>query len=149
MLIDSYELEQAVIDSDIPARMSASLATLHVTGLGVLADGLRKPIAVEKPLLGPKDWSGITFGAYRSNVASQAITALGAHQSEAIGSRRDEALDSRELQGFEFNLLGYQLNNLWKRAPYVTANVNLWPQTLVSSGIPIGLPGSLRSSVAG
>jgi TRAP-type C4-dicarboxylate transport system substrate-binding protein len=136
MLIDSYELEQAVIDSDIPARMSASLDALHVTGLGVLADGLRKPIAVEKPLLGPNDWSGITFGAYRSNVASRAITALGAHQSEAIGSRRDEGLDSGEIQGFEMNLLGYQRINLSKRAPYVTANVNLWPQMLAVIGNP-------------
>jgi TRAP-type C4-dicarboxylate transport system substrate-binding protein len=141
MLIDSYELEQAVIDSDISARMLGSLDTLHVTGLGVLAGGLRKPIAVEKPLLGPSDWSGITFGAYRSNVASEAITALGAQQSEVIGYRRDEALDSRELQGFEMNLLGYQLINLWRRAPYVTANVNLWPQTLAVIGNPDRLAG--------
>jgi TRAP-type C4-dicarboxylate transport system substrate-binding protein len=141
MLIDSYELEQAVIDSDIPARMLGSLDTLHLTGLGVLADGLRKPIAVEKPLLGPNDWSGITFGAYRSNVASRAITALGAHQSEVIGSRRDDALDSGEVQGFEMNLLGYQRINLWRRAPYVTANVNLWPQTLAVIGNPGRLAG--------
>jgi TRAP-type C4-dicarboxylate transport system substrate-binding protein len=141
MLIDSYELEQAVIDSDIPTRMMGSLDALHVTGLGVLADGLRKPIAVAKPLLGTKDWSGITFGAYRSTVASQAITALGAHQSEVIGSRRDEALDSGDVQAFEMNLLGYQRINLWKRAPYVTANVNLWPQTLAVIGNPGRLAG--------
>ena len=136
MLIDSYELEQAVIDSDIPARMLGSLDTQHVTGLGVLADGLRKPIAVEKPLLGPKDWSGITFAAYRSNVASQAITALGARPSEVFGPPLDEGLDSGQVDGFEKNLLIYQKTNLWKRAPYVTANVNLWPQTLAVIGNP-------------
>jgi hypothetical protein len=91
--------------------------------------------------LGPNDWSGITFAAYRSTVASQAITALGAHQSEVIGSRRDEALDSGDVQGFEMNLLGYQKINLWKRAPYVTANVNLWPQTLAVIGNPGRLAG--------
>jgi TRAP-type transport system periplasmic protein len=134
MLIDSYELEQAVMDSDIPARMLGSLDTLHVAGLGVLAGGLRKPIAVEKPLLGPKDWSGITFAAYRSLVASQAITALGARSSEVVGPPLDERLDSGEVQGFEKNLLIYDKTNLWKRAPYVTANVNLWPQTLAVIG---------------
>jgi TRAP-type C4-dicarboxylate transport system substrate-binding protein len=134
MLIDSYELEQAVIDSDIPARMLGSLDALHVTGLGVLGDGLRKPIAVEKPLLGPKDWSGITFAAYRSNVASQAISALGARPSEVFGPPLDEGLDSGEVDGFEKNLLIYRKTNLWTRAPYVTANVNLWPQTLAVIG---------------
>jgi TRAP-type C4-dicarboxylate transport system substrate-binding protein len=134
MLIDSYELEQAVIDSDIPARMLGSLGALHITGLGILADGLRKPIAVGKPLLGPKDWIGITFAAYRSNVASQAITALGAHPSELFGPRLDEGLDSGDVQAFEKNLLIYQRTDLWKRAPYVTANVNLWPQTLAVIG---------------
>ncbi len=134
MLIDSYELEQAVIDGDIPAQMLRSLDKLHVTGLGVLADGLRKPIAVEKPLLGLKDWSGITFAAYRSNVASQAITALGARPSEVFGPSLDEGLDSGEVHGFEKNLLVYRKTNLWKRAPYVTANVNLWPQTLAVIG---------------
>jgi TRAP-type C4-dicarboxylate transport system substrate-binding protein len=144
MLIDSYELEQAVIDSDIPARMLGSLDTLHVVGLGVLAGGLRKPIAVEKPLLGPKDWSGSTFAAYRSTVASQAITALGAWPSEAFGPPLDDGLASGEVQGFEKNLLIYDKTNLWKRARYVTANVNLWPQTLAV----IGNPGRLAELTA-
>ena len=66
MLIDSYAAEAAVIESDIPAQMLRSLDRLQVSGLGLIADGLRKPIAVEKPLLSPKDWAGIGFGAYRS-----------------------------------------------------------------------------------
>jgi TRAP-type C4-dicarboxylate transport system substrate-binding protein len=134
MLIDSYELERAVVESDIPAQMLRSLDKLDVTGLGVLADGLRKPIAVEKPLLGPEDWRGITFAAFRSNVGSQAIRALGAAPSEAFGPSLDKGLDSGDIQGFEKNLLAYQINNMAKRAPYVTANVNLWPQTLAAIG---------------
>jgi TRAP-type transport system periplasmic protein len=134
MLIDSYELEQAVVDSNMPAQMLKSLDNLHVTGLGVVADGLRKPIAVEKPLLGPDDWRGITFAAFRSNVGSQAIRALGAAPSEAFGPSLEKGLDSGDIQGFEKNLLAYQINNLAKRAPYVTANVNLWPQTLAVIG---------------
>jgi TRAP-type transport system periplasmic protein len=55
LLIDSYPLEQAVISSAIPAQMLRSLDRVNVTGLGVLADGLRKPIAVQKPLLSLND----------------------------------------------------------------------------------------------
>src|SRR5215216_7325953 len=49
MLIDSYALEQAVLTSDISARMMDGLDKVGVHGLGVLADGLRRPIAVKHP----------------------------------------------------------------------------------------------------
>jgi TRAP-type transport system periplasmic protein len=130
MLIDSYPLERAVIGSGIPAQMMRSLDTLHVTGLGVLADGLRKPIAARKPLLGPADWRGITFAAFRSREAAEAIRALGAAPSDAWGTQLDQGLGSGTIGGFEKNLLIYRLKDMWNQAPYVTANVNLWPQTL-------------------
>ena len=136
MLIDSYAVEAAVLEGDIPARMLRSLDQLHVSGLGLLADGLRKPIAVEKPLLGPNDWGGIGFGVYRSQMLASAIRALGAEPIEVIGPHRDRALEQDEIQGFEMNLLGYRLGNLWRRAPYVTANVNLWPQMFAIIGHP-------------
>jgi TRAP-type C4-dicarboxylate transport system substrate-binding protein len=140
MLIDSYPLERAVIGSGIPAQMMRSLDTLHVTGLGVLADGLRKPIAVRKPLLGPADWRALTFAAFRSRESSEAIRALGAAPSDVSGAPLDQGLDSGTVGGFEKNLLIYRMHpDLWKLAPYVTANVNLWPQTLAVIGNPARL----------
>jgi TRAP-type transport system periplasmic protein len=137
MLIDSYPLERAVIGSGIPAQMMRSLDTLNVTGLGVLADGLRKPIAVRKPLLGPADWRGITFAAFRSRESSEAIRALGATPSDVWGTQLDQGLGSGAVGGFEKNLLIYRAKpDLWKPARYVTANVNLWPQTLAVIGNP-------------
>jgi TRAP-type C4-dicarboxylate transport system substrate-binding protein len=136
MLIDSYPAEQAVISSDIPAQMLQSLDRVHVTGLGVLADGLRKPIAVHKPLLSPNDWKGIRFAAFRSTEAAEAIRALGARPSDLWGSHLDNGLDSGQVQGFEKSLFIYQRRNMWNRAPYITANVNLWPQTLAVIGNP-------------
>lgn len=136
MLIDSYAVEAAVIEGDMPARMLRSLDQLHVSGLGVLADGLRKPIAVEKPLLGPSNWRGIPFGVYRSLALSSAIQALGAKPIEVFGPQRDQALEQDQIAGFEMNLLGYRSLNLSQRAPYVTANVNLWPQVLAIVGNP-------------
>ncbi len=78
MLIDSYPLQQAVLDSDIPAEMLDGLDEIRLDGIAVLGDGLRKPIAVAEPLLGPADYAGITFEAFRSQDHADAIKALGA-----------------------------------------------------------------------
>ena len=139
MLIDSYAVEAAVIEGDIPTQMLRSLDALQVSGLGVLADGLRKPIAVEKPFLGPNDWRGLGFGVYRSQALSSAVRALGAEPIDVFGPPRNEAMESGQIQGFEMNLLGYRLGNLWLPAPYVTANVNLWPQMFAVIGHPDSL----------
>ena len=58
MLVDSYALENAVIESGITEEMMEGLDELGVVGLGVLPDGLRKPIGVTGPILGPADWRG-------------------------------------------------------------------------------------------
>ena len=49
MLVDSYALENAVIESGITEEMLDRLDDLGVVGLGVLPDGLRKPIGVTDP----------------------------------------------------------------------------------------------------
>jgi TRAP-type C4-dicarboxylate transport system substrate-binding protein len=128
MLIDSYALERAVLASDIPAQMMEGLDKVGVRGLGVLADGLRQPIAVQHPMLGVGDWRGITFGTAKSQGQAQAIRALGATPMEISRRARNQALLAGKLAGFEMNLLLYEHNVLANRAPYVTANVTLWPQ---------------------
>ena len=129
MLIDSYALEHAVSTSDIPAQMMDGLSKVGVTGVGTLADGLRKPIAVKQPMLGVADWHGMTFGTFRSQGQAEAIRALGATPMEAFGRIRDQALKDGKMQGFELDLYVYSHQGLTQRAPYVTANVNLWPKT--------------------
>jgi TRAP-type transport system periplasmic protein len=130
MLIDSYPLERAVIGSDIPGRMLQSLDDLGVAGLAVLADGLHKPIAARGPLLGQADWNGITFATIRSNGESEAIQALGARSTDLWGDPLLQAFDDGTIQGRELGLYSYVATNL-EQVPYVTANVNLWPETLV------------------
>jgi len=139
MLIDSYPLERAVVGSGIPRQMMTGLGRLHVTGLAVLADGLRKPIAVVHPLLGPQDWSGITFATFRSGGQQQAVRALGARVSNLFGDPLNAALRSGKVAAFEKNLLTDQINQMQTIAPYVTANVNLWPQTLAVIANPARL----------
>jgi TRAP-type C4-dicarboxylate transport system substrate-binding protein len=128
MLIDGYALEDAVIESGITAEMMDGLETLGVLGLGVLADGLRRPVGVTTPILRPADWRGIRFGTLRSDGQVDAIRALGAEPVQIFGADRREALDNGRVQGFEFGLLLFSDPQWSSRAPYVAANVNLWPQ---------------------
>jgi TRAP-type C4-dicarboxylate transport system substrate-binding protein len=129
MLVDSYVLEDAVIRSGITNRMMGGLDDAGVVGLGVLAGGLRKPIGVTAPLLGPEDWRNKSFGANRSDIQVEAIRALGATPVQVIGPHRETKLEDGTIQGFEFNLYNYGRDpGMIRLAPYVTANVNLWPQ---------------------
>jgi TRAP-type transport system periplasmic protein len=128
MLIDSYPLEQAVVASDLPGQMLQGLGKIGVRGLGVLADGLRKPVAVRQPLLGVGNWRGITFGTLKSAGQAQAIRSLGATPMEVFRRSRNQALLDGRLQGLEMDLFVYEHGGPVQPAPYVTANLNLWPQ---------------------
>jgi TRAP-type C4-dicarboxylate transport system substrate-binding protein len=138
MLIDSYAVQAAVIRSDIPDRMLAGLDTLGVSGVAMIGGAMWKPMAAKKPLLGPADWRGITFQSYRSNDIRAAIEALGAVPTDTLGGL-DAGLDDGSIQGFAKGLRAYQINGTEHRAPYVTANVNLWADTAVIVANPARL----------
>ena len=139
MLIDSYALEDAVIESGLTDQMLEGLEDVGVTGLGVLAGALRKPVTVESPVLGPDDWRGITFGTFNSEAQAEAVRALAATPMKVVGDSRDRALEKGTIDGFESSLLAYRLNGQEKAAPHVAANVNLWPQTLAVVGNPAAI----------
>jgi TRAP-type transport system periplasmic protein len=139
MLIDSYALEQAVVASDMPGQMLQGLDKVGVRGLGVLPDSLRKPVAVRHPVLGVGDWRGITFGTLKSQGQAQAIRSLGATPMEVFRRSRNEALLDGRLQGLEMDLFVYEHGGPVQPAPYVTANVTLWPQMDVLFANPVRL----------
>ena len=128
MLIDSYALENAVMESGMTEDMMKGLDELEAHGLAVLADALRRPIGVDAPILAPADWKGTSFGTLKSDGQVEAIGALGGDPVEIFGPHRRDALDNGTLQGFEFGLLQYTDPQWSSRAPYVAANVHLWPQ---------------------
>jgi TRAP-type C4-dicarboxylate transport system substrate-binding protein len=131
LLVDSYALQQAVIDSEISREVLDDLDAVGVQGLALLAGGLRKPVSVKRPLVRPADWRGARVGTLRSATQVRAIEALGAVPVEVLGPARDDALEAGTLDGFELSLRGYQFNALDRRAPYVAVNVNLWPEMMV------------------
>jgi len=129
MLIDSYALESAVIESGITEEMMRALDDLGVAGLGVLPDGLRRPIGVTRPILGPADWQGLTFGTLKSSGQAEAIRALGATPAQVHRKGRAEGLEDGTIQGFETSIWSHRHDpELAVLAPYVTSNVTLWPQ---------------------
>ena len=129
MLVDSYALGSAVIESGITEEMIRGLDELGVAGLGVLPDGLRKPVGVAAPIVGPADWEGIAFGTLRSNGQTDAIRALGAIPAQVFRTEREERLKDGTLHGFESSIWIHQHNPaLAPLAPYMTSNVTLWPQ---------------------
>ena len=129
MLVDSYALENAVIESGITDEMMTGLDGLEVTGLAVLPDGLRRPAGVEGPILGPADWQGITFGTLMSNTQADAIRALGARPDQVHRKDREDRLRDGRMQGFETSFWVHQHNAaLTPLAPYMTSNITLWPQ---------------------
>src|SRR5215210_965460 len=60
MLVDSYALQAAVLESGLTDVMMQPLSDIGVTGVATLAGALRRPVSVEKALVAPDDWQGIT-----------------------------------------------------------------------------------------
>jgi TRAP-type C4-dicarboxylate transport system substrate-binding protein len=141
LLVDGYPLQEAIIESDLDEQMLAELEEIDLTGLAVLAGGLRKPIAVDGPLLSPDDFAGITFQLYRSDTQAAAVSALGATPTDVVAAVRDEGIRTGEIQGIEQTLRTYVVRVAAYLIPYVTANVNLWPETTVLLANPDALAG--------
>jgi TRAP-type C4-dicarboxylate transport system substrate-binding protein len=135
-LVDSYALQNAIIEAGITREMLPALDELGVVGLGVLADGLRKPIGVNGPIVVPADWDGIGFGTYRSATQEAAIRALGATPAQVFGPNRELAVANDEISGFEMSMSIYQDPKWVDLARHVTANVNLWPQMTLLIATP-------------
>jgi TRAP-type C4-dicarboxylate transport system substrate-binding protein len=137
MLIDSYALQQAVVDSTMPARMLKTLAPLKVTGLALWGGPLRRPIGVRGPLLNPSDWRGISFQAWHSAESAKAVAALGATPNDDAGNSRDAGLGDGSINGYETNMAIY--GGRVGSAPYLTLNEPLWPLTRVLLANPKAL----------
>lgn len=78
--IDSYALEQAVLQSRIPDRMLAGLTPLGVVGLGVLPGPLRRPLSAPRPLR--------TLGFQGAAEPADALRAFGARPVRLVSGAR-------------------------------------------------------------
>ena len=126
-LVRSLEHQRRVLASPLAVRALDGLARLDLVGLALLPGPLRHPFGITRPLLGPRDYAGVTFGHRYGRVARDTLTALGATpKGYAIGSLG--GLDGAELDPWTIARNGYD-----RPGTTLTANVPLWarPETIV------------------
>jgi TRAP-type C4-dicarboxylate transport system substrate-binding protein len=140
LLIQSYALQERVLQSPLEAQMLEGLSSLGLVGLGILPGPLRYPLGVSRPLLGPSDYEGLRIGLQRSLVGSATFRALGATPVwfptggpiNGLGGAEQGVIS---IEGNQYNLV----------ARYLTTNVVLWPRPLVLFANPKALARLTRS----
>ena len=130
-LVGSYAAEAAVVKDPLASELLAGTASLGLTGLALVADELRFPAGVSKPLLAPADFAGLQFRTVASKVQSDGIRALGA---EPTSQSVNDAAAAGRLGGLEMMWWIYEAAAQYGVAPFVTANAALWPRTAVVFG---------------
>ena len=130
LLIDSYPLQQAVLRSDLPAKMLADLDSIGLAGLSLVANELRHPFATKTKLAAPADYKGKRIRVYASQVQTLTMRALGAKPSyQGWADVRGDLIQGK-LEGLESDLANYVNSDYPGVAPFATVNVTLWPRTI-------------------
>ena len=129
LTITNYAASKALVSGSVARDLLDQLKGTGVVGLDLAVGPLRQPFAAQAPLLGVADWKGVTFRSFNSPVQADVIRALGATPVTA-GSDWPDQVAAGTLRGVEFDIEQYADNNATE-APYVTANVVLWPKVFV------------------
>jgi TRAP-type C4-dicarboxylate transport system substrate-binding protein len=124
-LIDTYGLEQEVVQSSMTAQMLSRLGELGLVPIGVLPGPLREALG-RTPLRSPADFAGKTIGVQSSQVATATMRALGATPKSFPATGQIGAFD-----GIEQQLTAIDGNGYDAVAKYVTENLKFWPRPLV------------------
>ena len=134
MVVDSNALQAAVLRSELPTTLLAAADIDGVRGLAVLGGGLRKPFSVDRPWVSVADFRGKSFQTFESQLQDAAVEALGARPIHDAPEGLDAGLRDGTIDGFEKQLSTVAINGTERLAPYVAANVNLWPETVAHRG---------------
>jgi TRAP-type C4-dicarboxylate transport system substrate-binding protein len=127
MMIDSYALEGAVVQSAAGKDALAGLTGAGITPLALEPGLLRRPIVSRAPLIALGDWQGITFDVFPSKASATAIQALGAKPVQLGFAQRDDGIANGSIRGLE-NSIVFEENEKSVASPFITTNVVLWPR---------------------
>ena len=127
LLIDSYPLQERVLESDLAEPMLEELQPLGLVGIGILPGAIRRPLGIEHRLAAPSDFSGLTIGVQQSRVADATMRALGAHPRRFPSSIR--SVDG--LGGLEHRVGSIDSEGLDVEGSHLMTNVDLWPRPIV------------------
>ncbi|WP_353814508.1 TRAP transporter substrate-binding protein [Agromyces sp. SYSU T00266] len=132
MRLMSYDAQRALIEGEAPELIAERLDEEGLVSLGLLMGPLRRPFAAEAALLDPADWQGVRFRVFNSPVQEHTVEALGGRAVMA-GANWSDQLRAGGLDGAEFDVPHYEQIGLTTEAPWVAADVVLWPKVLVLS----------------
>jgi TRAP-type C4-dicarboxylate transport system substrate-binding protein len=130
MTITNHEAMKALVQAPVARRMLDMLDGSGIKGLGLAVGTLRRPFAGQAPLLGPEDWAGARFGTAKSPVQIEAVRALGGN-AVPEADEWQSLVEAGELRGNQWDIPQYEWNGFGNAAPFVTANVVLWPKLYV------------------
>jgi TRAP-type transport system periplasmic protein len=133
-LVDSFDLQERVLESSIAARMLGGVGDAGVVGVALLPGPLRRPLGSGRPLADPRDYQGARIGIRYGGVARATFRAL---RATPRGYRccALSALDGAELDLSTVALVGYDAPGT-----RITANIVLWPRsvTIFANGEAFG-----------
>jgi TRAP-type C4-dicarboxylate transport system substrate-binding protein len=123
MLITNYAAEAELVQGTQASQFLELLDGTELVGLSLGVGGLRRPIGTDAPVLGVEDWDGTRFGivseSQRESVAATgAIPVLATNYQNQLG---------QDFTAVELDMGRYGINLLAGKAPFVTANIVLWP----------------------
>ena len=117
MLIDSYALQHAVIEGDLPREMLEGWTGSGLPASASSAAASASPSPSSNPFSARRTGAASRSAPTGQQAQAQAIRSLGATPTEVFGKTREQALKDGKLQGFEMNLLAYKHNVLADRRP--------------------------------
>ena len=129
MLLTSEAAIEELVSGDVAKDVLAQLDGTGMTGVGLMAAPLRRPVSGEEPIVGPEDWGGVTFRVYNSPVQAAAVRALGGRPVNMVHDW-SEALRVGDLDGAEVDVVTTQLP---AQVHNITSNVVLWPKVFVTT----------------
>lgn len=126
-LITNYDIESAVLNSDVATDMLKGTEKLGLTGLAIHEGGLRKPLSAGECLVSPQTFNGKKLRSVESPLLVDSIQALGAEPTPLPLSDVYLALKQGTVDGMEANLGLIYTQKFYEVTKCITGNVTLWP----------------------
>jgi TRAP-type C4-dicarboxylate transport system substrate-binding protein len=126
LLIDSYPLQERVLESPMIPQMLRGLRPFGLVGIGVLPGQFPRPVGVRRPLLGRSDFAGARIGVQQSPVGDQALRMLGARPEWLAGGAPIAGL-----AGIAEPISWIEGGGYDRVAKYLTTNLVLWARPIV------------------
>jgi TRAP-type C4-dicarboxylate transport system substrate-binding protein len=126
LLIDSYELEQAVFEAELPQRLLGSFDDLGVLGVGAIPGPLQKLVGFDRTFLDVADFADAVIATPDS--------VLGQHTYSALGATPEVWPPGDSFDGFSGIALQWGAilgRHAELTAQGVTSNLNVWARPMI------------------